>query len=218
MLKALVGAFNQEKALIGAFSMNTNLHVRGPSFQALLSPYVSYCAGACGRRDTRGRARASPRDTTTTTAPSIWPTTCTSPAKTCSATSSTSTCPPRRWGSGISDHEVRSLLASLTGAGASFIKFSKSNLCYVDISRENPTTLVTPAQAAATSVTTTTAELPTSEGRTNTRECGKIYSEQTCKRCLMMIMETNWHYPIIGVRRPTTLPLLHQVGIFILEI
>ena len=36
-VKALVGAFNQEKALVGVFSIITNLRMDdGPSFQALM--------------------------------------------------------------------------------------------------------------------------------------------------------------------------------------
>ena len=88
---------------------------------------------------------------------------------------------------------------------------------YVDISRENPTTLVTPALAAATSVTTTTAALPTSEGRMNTRECGNIDSEQS--RPVGDVWWWSWKpillYPIIGVQQPY---YLCPAELFILKI
>ena len=39
-MKVVVAAFNQEKALVGAFSVITNLWI-GPSFQALVDTVVS---------------------------------------------------------------------------------------------------------------------------------------------------------------------------------
>ena len=66
-MKAVVAAFNQEKALVGAFSVITNLRME--LFQALITISITKtitvptCPG-CSRRWTSGWARTSSRTTT----------------------------------------------------------------------------------------------------------------------------------------------------------
>ena len=63
-MKAVVAAFNQEKALVGAFSVITNLRME--LFEALevIPPHsVRHCISVCAGAGCRERARARDRGT-----------------------------------------------------------------------------------------------------------------------------------------------------------